>query len=113
MRDATAEAGETGHSAELMLATLDALPDRLPAYTRILTDPDGRIWLPSAMVPRVHPTSRQALVLDSDGTVLGEVDLPDDVHIVQVTRDEALGVTRGELVPRVVLYRIVRDDEGR
>ena len=110
MREAAAEAESTGHSAELMRAGFDVLPDHLPAYSRILTDPDGRMWLLAATVPRVHPTPRHALVLDPEATVLGQVDLPEGLHPVQIGDDEILGITRDELdVPRVVLHRIVRD----
>lgn len=86
---------------------LELLPDHLPAFDRVLVDPDERIWLVSSAV---GSSSREhALVLDSAGEILGEVEFPSDVWVFEVGAEEVIGVTEDELsVPRVVVHRIVR-----
>jgi hypothetical protein len=85
-----------------------ALPDRLPVYSRILVDPRGRIWLLSHPLPYVGTRTYTALVLDPNGTVLGEVEFPENLVPLRIGRDEVFGLRSDDLgVDRVVVHRIV------
>lgn len=100
-----------GHAASeaIVRDQVGSLPERLPAFDRILMDPDDRLWLISETVAFASAFIERALVLEPDGAVLGEVELPPDVRVVQVGRDQVIGIAEGEMdVPRVVLHRIQR-----
>lgn len=78
------------------------LPDRLPAYTRVLVDDEGAIWVERGAEPAPVVTYD---VFDADGVYLGEVRLPrlrlfqiGEAFVAGVSRDE-LGVERVEVLP--------------
>lgn len=86
------------------------LPEQLPAYGSILTDPQGHTWLIPFDVP-YHKSAgtREGLVLNAEGAAIGTVILPSDARILAVGTDVLLGVETHEMgVERLVLHRIVR-----
>jgi hypothetical protein len=92
----------------VMRAQFENLPDRVPAYQRIMTDPAGRIWLSSSAVPLLLYGAYRALVLDSDGAVLGDVEFPPGFAPRQVGRDRVLGLVTDSMgVSRVMVHRVV------
>lgn len=100
---------DSPQSQAMIRDRVDHLPDRLRAYSRILLDPEGRIWLVSRTPTYVTPAEERALVLEPDGTVLGRVEFPTDVSVREIGRDEIVGIRVGEMgVPGVVVHRIVR-----
>ncbi len=85
------------------------LPDRLPAFSQILIDPEGRLWLIGYRVLGAEDEPRTATVLSPDGRLLGQLTLPAGLRPFQVGDDWILGRTEDELgVVRVVLHRIAR-----
>ncbi len=85
------------------------LPDRLPAFSQILIDPEGRLWLIGYQVRGADDEPRIATILWPDGRLLGQLALPPGVRPLQVGDDWILGQTEDELgVVRVVLHGIER-----
>lgn len=83
----------------------DNVPDTLPAFSQMMIDPAGRLWLLSTTIAGVDDRPRTATVLDADGSFLGDVELPAGFRPFQVGEDWILGVTSDELdVNRVVVH---------
>ena len=72
-------------------------PAARPAYSDILVDPSGAIWLELYRGRSEQDRPQAWLVLDADGTWLGTVDVPDDFAVMDITMDAVLGVWRDEL----------------
>lgn len=108
------------------------IPDHKPAYRRLMTGRDGRVWvmvsLPGERVddPDYDPKDPDSVadewreptafdVFEDDGTFLGRVHAPDDLATYPTPvfdGDHVWGVTRDELdVQRVVRFRIVRGSQ--
>lgn len=84
------------------------MPEQLPAFSEILVDPAGHLWLLSASVPGAGDRPRTATVLDRDGNFLGDVVLPAGLRPRQAGDDWLLGVVQDELdVSRVVVHAII------
>lgn len=95
-------------SEAIMQAQFEHLPDRVPAYGQILTDPAGRIWLVSTLVSRLLEGGARALVLDGDGDVLANVRFPPGFAVRQIGRDRVVGVVTDSMgVARVMVHRVV------
>ena len=79
------------------------VPERLPAYGPVASDPRGNLWLGEwARGPSGHWT-----VLGADGGWLGDVTLPEGLIVHQVGADWILGVETDEVdVEYVVLYNL-------
>ena len=72
-------------------------PAARPAYSDILVDPSGAIWLELYRGRSEQDRPQAWLLLDADGTWLGTVDVPDDFAVMDITMDAVLGVWRDEL----------------
>ncbi len=72
-------------------------PAARPAYSDILVDPSGAIWLELYRGRSEQDRPQAWLVLDADGTWLGTVDVPNDFAVMDITMDAVLGVWRDEL----------------
>ncbi len=72
-------------------------PEARPAYSDILVDPSGAIWLELYRGRSEQDRPQAWLVLDADGTWLGTVDVPDGFAVMDITMDAVLGVRRDEL----------------
>jgi hypothetical protein len=82
-------------------------PDVRPAYGRILTDPEGAIWVADYALPGEDAPRWE--VFDGDGRWLATVDVPRRFRVLAVGADRVLGVARDELdVERVEVRRIRR-----
>jgi hypothetical protein len=81
--------------------TLDAMansiPERRPAFSGILVDPLGFLWVQGYIRSLVAPGPRQSEVFDPDGQWLGTVELPDNFNLYQVGEDYLLGRHRDDL----------------
>lgn len=83
------------------------MPERYPAYTELLVDPLGHVWLERFTPP--WESGRRWGVFDPSGAFLGNLDVPSDFTITDVGRDRVTGVTVDDLgVGRVRVYRLER-----
>lgn len=90
-----------------MTAVERRLPTRLAAYSDMLADPDGHLWLISPAVPGANDHRRTATVVDREGRFLGDVLLPPGLRPLQVGSDWILGaVEDGFGESEVVLHRL-------
>lgn len=116
VEEALAEASERARSMA-SLFRMDVTAGRVPAHGRMLADDEGRLWL-KAYDPTTDPlvlgggrfrTGGEWTIVETDGTVVAHLDMPDHVAPVAVVGDELLGVARDELdVERFVVHRILR-----
>ncbi len=85
-------------------------PDRLPAYSRLLVDDVGYLWVEEYRIPMSPQSVWQ--VFDSSGTWLGRWDAPRGLRVFQFGRDFVIGVRRDEFdVEYVELYALDRTAE--
>ena len=93
-------------------APFEAAPasDTRPAFTDILVDPSGAVWLELHRGDSEQDQPERWLVLDSDGTWLGAVEMPDRFSVSDVTMDAVLGVWEDELdVEHPQVLRLTRN----
>ncbi len=84
--------------------------DTRPAYDDILVDPSGAVWLELFRGQSEQDQPEQWLVLDADGTWLGNVGIPDRFTVTDITIDAVLGVWRDELdVEHPQVLRLTRN----
>ncbi|MDE0358146.1 MAG: hypothetical protein OXN92_10525 [Gammaproteobacteria bacterium] len=84
--------------------------DTRPAFTDILIDPSGAIWLQLHRGESEQDQPGEWLVLDADGTWLGTVEIPDRFTMSDITMDAVLGVWRDELdVQHPQVLRLTRN----
>ena len=85
-------------------------PATRPAYDNILVDPSGAVWLELYRGNSEQDQPEEWLVLDADGTWLGNVAIPDRFTISDITMDTVLGVWRDELdVDHPQVLRLTRN----
>ena len=83
-------------------------PERLPAYSSVLVDPDGYVWAEHFASPGVGPGPAWD-VFEPSGEYLGAVATPPGLKLLEVGRDYVLGVWSDELdVQYVHLHRLDR-----
>ncbi len=83
--------------------------ETLPAFERLLTDDEGRLWISEYGLHRPGEPPRVWWVVEPGGDVLGRVELPVGFRLLRVEEDELLGVERDEFdVPYLVGYRLRR-----
>jgi hypothetical protein len=79
------------------------VPDHLPVYTELLTDPSGSLWV---VLSAPGDSSTSILEIDSDGDIVSRRVLPRDLRIFDVGRDFVLGAYEDALGKEIVtLYR--------
>lgn len=84
------------------------LPERFPAYTWLLVDPDGFVWAERSSETSFRPGPEWD-VFSSKGQYLGVVENPTGLRIFEIGRDYVLGAWRDELdVPYVRSYALLR-----
>ncbi len=71
--------------------------DTRPAFTDILVDPSGAVWLQLHRGDSEQDQPQEWLVLDADGTWLGTVEIPDRFTVSDITMDAILGDWQDEL----------------
>lgn len=81
--------------------------DQLPPYTAVLTDIEGMLWI----VLSVSGDARTHLrALRDDGKVLGDVQIPKSLVVLEVGSEYVLGLRNGEDGEQhILLYRLNRD----
>ena len=93
-------------------APFEAAPasETRPAFTDILVDPSGAVWLELHRAQSEEDQSEDWLVLDADGTWLGTVEIPDRFSVSEITMEAVLGVWRDELdVEHPQVLRLTRN----
>lgn len=78
-------------------AMANSIPDRRPAYSGILVDPLGFLWVQSYIRSLVAAGPRRSYIFDPEGQWLGTVELPDNFNLYQVGEDYVLGRYRDDL----------------
>jgi hypothetical protein len=82
-------------------------PEVFPPYARLLTDPDGNLWV--MRYPEPGQSGSQWTVFDAEGRLRGTLELPDRFEPFDVGNDYILGRWRDELdVEYVRLYGLTR-----
>ncbi len=93
-------------------APFEAAPaaETRPAFTDILVDPTGAVWLKLHRAESEHDQSQEWLVLEADGTWLGTVGIPDRFAVSDITMDAVLGIWVDELdVQHPQVLRLTRN----
>ena len=79
----------------------------LPVFRTFHADAEGNAWLGEYTVPGTPP--RRYTVILHDGSLLGWVDLPSSLTILDITHDRILGVERNQWdVQAIAVYEIKR-----
>ncbi len=85
-------------------------PATRPAYHNILVDPSGALWLELYRGNSEQDQPEEWLVLDADGTWLGNVGILDRFTLTDITMETVLGVWRDELdVEHPQVLRLTRN----
>jgi hypothetical protein len=98
-------AGEPPERRSALRAHLEAMdiPATRPAYSRLLVDSEGDLWVSDYSSFPVEPTGWR--VFDPEGHLLGSTSMPDRFHVHQIGQNWVVGVWRDELgVEYVRLY---------
>ncbi len=83
------------------------MPPRLPAYTELLIDPEGNLWVERFSLPWA-PENRWG-VFSSSGEFYGHVRMPTGFQMMGVSEGFVFGVSRDELeVERVEVYALLK-----
>jgi hypothetical protein len=100
-----------GSDAELrdMLADADpAMPNRYPAYSELLLDDLGYVWVERFVLP--WEQSRRWGVFSPDGTFLGHLSVDPRFQVMDVSSDRLAGLVTDDLgVARVRVYELTRN----
>lgn len=79
-------------------------PQTMPAYTSVLPDAAGRLWVREST--HLGEPPRWA-VYDRDGALMAELTVPERFRPMDIGEDYVLGLMRDELdLERVLLYRL-------
>lgn len=88
-------------------------PATRPAYTDLLVDATGAVWLRPLRIVGETEGPEHWLVLDADGTWLGSVEIPERFRLMDIGVDEVLGVwTDGLDVAHPQVRRLRRGSGG-
>jgi hypothetical protein len=104
--------------ARQQLEGTNAFAERVPTYSRVLTDAEGNVWVREWVVqhalPQMHvvPTFERPdrwSVFDPTGRWLGHVETPASFFVFEIGADYAVGLHRGELdVERVRVHELMK-----
>ncbi|MXY31935.1 MAG: hypothetical protein F4043_13485 [Gammaproteobacteria bacterium] len=85
-------------------------PATRPAYANMLVDPSGAVWLELYRGVSERDRPQEWLILDADGTWLGNVEVPRRFTVMEVGMDRMLGVWRDEVdVEHPQVLRLTRN----
>ena len=109
--DAYRDEGAPEDFVKAQLADLDEGLDRyegpLPYWDELHVDREGNVWL-REYSPPTQPSERWR-VISRDGLLIGWVDLPGVVAVLDITADRVLAVRFNELdVPAVVVMELLK-----
>jgi hypothetical protein len=100
--------GPTESLDEMLASQRAAARGPYPLFARLLTDPDGNVWIAGYNPGDVRHATRYQVV-SSEGEWLGTVEVPPGLEILDIDREYLLGVERDSLgVEAVALYRLDR-----
>lgn len=108
-REAWADVVDDPEALKRLLDRLDAIPapERKAAYSRILADDAGNLWLLEPPTGPIQP--KRAFVISAEGRWLGSVALPDRFVPLDVSASAIVGLWRDELdVQHVRVYAILK-----
>ena len=89
------------------LAELVPAPDVRPAFSGLIGDSEGYVWVRPYLPTRGQPAAWT--VVDPKGQLLGTVDLPEGFSPTEIGQDYLLGTSRDEMgVEYVHMYRLNR-----
>jgi len=86
--------------------------DSLPAYSALLADETGTLWigLYRGVVQGEYPDPNQWLAVGPKGDVIGTLETPEGLEVQQIERGYVTGIVTDEFdVERVLVYRILDD----
>ena len=72
------------------------IPDHMPAFSWLLTDPRGHLWVRTYPAP-YEDVAQEWSLFDRDGIWLANVRMPERFGVLQVEEDVVLGVWRDSL----------------
>lgn len=106
--EALAEAEDAeGRRGRRQLADLRPAPQVRPAYGRFVPDSEGYVWIAPYRPAADRPVPWT--VVDPEGSVLGDVDLPAGFTPMDIGPGHVLGIVRDDLgIPYVHLYELSR-----
>ena len=96
---------------ELMMPSVESLPlaEHFPAFSTILTDDTGYLWVREYDLPQELNPAPLWTVFDPEGRVLGFVETPAGLDILQIGEDFILGRVKDEFeVEYVQLWPLER-----
>jgi hypothetical protein len=83
--------------------------DQIPLFQTAFADADRRLWVAESIWPDLQQPPRRWSVFAPDGFLLGELDVPDGLRVLDSRGDRILAVWHDEFdVPHVQLNRLVR-----
>jgi hypothetical protein len=81
------------------------LPDTRPAYSELMVDELGNLWVRE--FDPIRDATQRWLVCDSNGVWLGRMTFPPRYTVLEILDDRVVGVERDDLdVERVVVYEL-------
>lgn len=87
-----------------------ALPQRLPAYSDVLVDPDGYVWAELFRTPGIGP-GKSWDIYAQDGQFLGTVSSPEGLDILDASLDHVAGIWTDDLdVQHIRVHRLIQRD---
>ncbi len=83
------------------------IPETMPAYSRILVDATGNLWVEEYRRP--GDDQPRWTVFDPDGAMLGPVETPQGFRLHEIGADHVLGRGTDELgIEHIQSYRLIR-----
>jgi hypothetical protein len=99
--------GAPGYTIESDLQRLLPIGASLPAWTTMIADPSGRLWLRVEECSATPDETQHYDVVSVEGELEGRVSVPSSLRLLAVRGDLALIVRRDELeVEHLELYEI-------
>lgn len=109
-----AEIGESELAIARRLLDEVPIPSKTPSSWRIVTDPEGYLWVqdypgPAAGLPGYNSTGERWNIFDESGLWLGSLNLPVGFRLMDVGTTMVVGVSRDTMnVEHVFLYHLDR-----
>jgi len=96
-RQASAQGGRPPEMRQMLERSLDAMsfPETLPAYGELLADPAGNLWVSDYRISADDPG--KWTVFNPEGRMLGTVDTPARMRVLEIGRDYLLGAWTDDL----------------
>ena len=86
------------------------LPETLPAFDRVVADAVNHLWVLEYRVPGSGAPPRLWTVFDPEGRVLGQVETPPGLSVLEIGADYILGLATAELgVQQVQVWPLRRE----